>query len=525
MPHPFRLPLRALLLAPPLLAFSSAARADFNPIPLTPESYNADVIVEKTAPRPFANGTSTSASLDGGLANTGFTWYERGFNSAAPTTGVPEAGTTIIHESDAAKSYLMPTTYAGNNCVFISSQVTTGTITLTTPVALTDLSLLSSSGGGAVSMNYTITFADTTTESGIITSGDWFNGANPARTTAGRINPESGGYDSVSGTNPRLYSQDIAVISTSPVTKIEFSYISGGRCSIFAVSGGNTGVWTPLAITGFNHDVVVGVGEVSLDPLTTASTVSMDGGTANTGNTWYERGYYPKAPDSGLPPAGSLITSLDQSDHHYRMPPDYSQNNAIYVDAVNTTATITLANPLNYSSLTFLNATANGAVTVQCTMRYQDNTEEVQTFTAKDWFNGTPFVYNAAGRVNLNNRTLNNVNQVNPRLYEAQFVLSNTVSPIVSVEMKWLSGGTTSRVAVLAVSATAGALKPVLANPPVPLNVFAGSAANFSATFSGGNEPITYRWQKGEGNTFTNLNDGGPVSGATTVALPSTPRP
>src|SRR6185436_3259329 len=185
--------------------------------------------------------------------------------------------------------------------------------------------------------------------------------------------------------------------------------------------------------------------------LTTATTVSMDGGTANTGNTWYERGYFPGWTNSGLPAPGTVITSVGLPDHHYLMPASYSAPNAIYVDTTLTTANITLASPQNYSALSFLNATANGAVTVECTMQYADGTSEVNTFVAKDWFNGTPFAYRSDGRVNLNNRSLNNFNAgINPRLYEAEFVLGNNVSPITNVVMKWLSGAANSRVVVLA---------------------------------------------------------------------------
>lgn len=506
-----------LLLA---LALGGTAAADFNPIPLTPASYNADIIVEKEAPPPVAAGTSTTVTLDGGTANNGFTWYEVGFNAGSPASGIPAAGQTFTHLNDAAKTYTMPPTYDGNCVVFISSVIPSGSFTPATPVAVTDLSFLSASGGGAVTIGYTLTFEDNSTESGTFLSGDWFGGASQAWTADGRIDPSNGGYNSVGTGNPRLYSQEVVVTGTLKVTKIDFSHSSGaGRCSILAVTGGNAGVWTPLAVTGYNHDAVVGVGEVSLTPLTTASTVSMDGGTANSGNTWYERGYHPGAPTTGLPIAGSTITSTALPDHHYLMPADYTLPNAIYVDSANPVKRIEFADPKNYSALSFLNATANGAVTVQCTMNYQDGTSEVQTFTAKDWFNGTPFAYNSAGRVNLNNRLLNNVNGSNPRLYEAEFVLGNTVSPITSVDMEWLSGGATSRVAVLAVSATAGALKPILGDVPQPVNLLSGGRAEFSATITGGNTPVTYRWQKGSGTTFTDLTNGGSISGADTLTL------
>lgn len=503
-----------------LAAVPGLVRADYNPIPLTPASYNADIVVERTAPPPLPAGCT--ASMDGGNNNTGNTWYETGFNTAAPTTGIPLAGTTLVHENDAAKSYLLPPSYKAPNAVFISNQVTTGTMSLTVPGNFTNLSFLSSSGGGACVINYTVSHADASTETGTFTSGDWFNGASQAWTANGRVQVDGGtAFNNVSAGNPRLYSQDIVVSDASPVTKIDFTYVSGGRCSLFGVSGGSAlGVWTPLAVTGFTRDVVLMTGESEAAALTTVTTVSMDGGTANTGNTWYERGYYPQAPNTGLPAPGATITSTALPDHHYLMPASYSAPNAIYVDSISPNATITLATPANYSALSFLNATANGAVTVQCTMHYQDNTSEVQTFTAKDWFNGTPFAYNSAGRVNLNNRSMNNYfNGVNPRLYEAEFFLNNTVSPIVSVDLQFLSGGATARVAILAVSAAAGAVKPIFSAHPQPVNLIEGTPASFAATLSGGTAPITLRWQKNINGTFTNLSDTPTITGTATDTL------
>ncbi|HXP61940.1 MAG TPA: hypothetical protein VN829_15700, partial [Dongiaceae bacterium] len=76
------------------LAFAVAARADFNPIPLTPGSFTQDMVVEKNAPHP-PNGANTTASMDAGTANTGNSWYEQGYNTNVPSTGLPTAGSTF----------------------------------------------------------------------------------------------------------------------------------------------------------------------------------------------------------------------------------------------------------------------------------------------------------------------------------------------------------------------------------------------------------------------------------------------
>lgn len=245
----------------------------------------------------------------------------------------------------------------------------------------------------------------------------------------------------------------------------------------------------------------------------------MDGGTANTGNTWYQAGYNADAPVTGLPAPGATVTSLALTDHHYQFASSYASNNVIYVDQANSPRTITLATPEKYSALSFLNATANGNVTLECTMHFEDGSSEIKTFQAKDWFNNSPIAFHSQGRVNLGNRTFNNVNANNPRLYEAEFILNNNVSKITSVDIAFLSGNANARVAILAVSATEGALAPVYDTYPSGRVTYSGNTATFSATIAGGVEPITFQWQKFVGGVWTNLTNGGNISGADSEML------
>ena len=58
----------AVILVSALLLPTS--HAQFTAIPLTPESFNHDIVVERTAPRPVR--PVTTASVEAGLGNTGF---------------------------------------------------------------------------------------------------------------------------------------------------------------------------------------------------------------------------------------------------------------------------------------------------------------------------------------------------------------------------------------------------------------------------------------------------------------------
>lgn len=495
------------------LAVVSVARADFNPILITPESYNADVVFEKDAAVhiPFA---STAAMDSGATNNTGNTWYERGYNRGAPATGLPVAGSTFVHASDPNKQYTMAPTYKQNNAIYINSQVTSGTLTLASPAVYANLSFLSAAGNGPLTISYTIHHADASSETGTFNSLDWFGNSPVAFTASGRVGANNGAFGNVGSADPRLYSAEISLGGNpSPVTHIDFAYTTGaGRSSIFAVSGNVSGdAYTPIAVTGYNRDVVVEAG--------IATTATMDGGTNNTGNTWYERGYVRTNSTSGLPPAGSLISSVSLAGHNYRLPQSYTANNAIYVDSNNPIANITIAIPTNFSALSFLSATANGTVTNQCVMQYADGTTETNTFTSKDWFNGTPFAFNANGRVDTGNRTINNVNNGNPRLYEAEFVLGNSGSYLTNVVLKWIGGSASSRVVVLAVSAISGNLPPIFAAHPQSITGFEGSSLSLTASLAGGSSPLYYQWQKGTNGVFVDVVDSGTVSGANTTNL------
>lgn len=502
---------------------ASLARADFQPIVLTPETFNQDIIVENTALRPI--GRATTATMDGGTNNSGATWYETGYNtnSGATATGIPQAGSTFTHQSLAGYRYAMAPSFSAPNAFFIQgNQVTNATITLSTPTAFGLLSFLASGGNGGVTVNYVIRHADATTQTGTIAVGDWFNGSSPAWNAQGRVNVGNGNFDNVNNNNPRLYSYNIAIVNTaSAVTSVEVSYASGGgRVGIFALSGAPTGLTDvdPIAVTGYNYDMVVEATAPQGGALRTATTASMDGGTNNTGNTWFERGYDPYNPNVGLPPAGSTITSVSLPDHHYTMPASYTSFNAVLVDTNQPVANLTLAFPSNYSALSFLSATANGTVTNQCVMQYADGTSETNIFLSRDWFNNSPFAFVSAGRVNLDSRTLNNVNGSNPRLYEAQFALNNLNSPITNVVLRWIGGSINSRAVVLAVSGSTNAVAPLMNTPLAPQAGYEGTNVTFS-TWVAGTAPFTFQWQRGADGVFTNILDDARITGAGTTNL------
>ena len=248
-----------------LLIISVAARADYQPIALNASSYTRDMVVEHNAPA-VPNGASTTASMDAGTGNTGFSWYEQGYNSGALGTGLPVAGSTFASATFASHHYTMPPSYVGNNAALVDS-THNATLTPSSPAAFAALSLLTSAGNGPVAIDYTVHHADSSTETGTINSLDWFGNTPVAFTANGRVDVQTGAFDSVGNNNPRLYSFDISLGNhTSPVTSVDLVWDAGntgsGAAAIFALSGqaavpatlGQTIKWG-LTLTNINNPI------------------------------------------------------------------------------------------------------------------------------------------------------------------------------------------------------------------------------------------------------------------------------
>ena len=491
------------------------AATDYAPITLTPGSYNEDAIVELGAPHPPAS--VTTATMDSGTGNTGTTWYEVGANSSDPSSGIPLHGSTFASLSLPDHTYTMPPNYHVNNAVLIDGTVTSATIAIPSPAACSSLSFLVSSGNGATTFGYTVHHADSTLETGTFAGGDWFGGALPAIVANGRVSvPNS--FSTISG-NPRIYSADVVITNTaSPVTSIDLTHASGtGHGLVFAVSRSTGSGFSPMTITGFNADVVV---EATGALNGAYTTVSMDSGTGNSGFSWYERGYDTAAVTTGIPNAGSTISSSTAPDHYYTFAPSYAANDVGYIDSSHS-ATLTPATPDAFSALSFLTSAGHGPVTIDYNVDHADGTTETGTFNSPDWFFNTPVAFTANGRVDVSSGTLDNVNNNEPLIYYEDVALGNTQSQVTRVRLNWDPGNSGSGDAVVfALSGVA-----TFTSPTAPFNAVAapatqtqyvGGVASFSVSASG-STPFTYQWWKGPslltGKTSSTLTLSGLASG------------
>lgn len=469
------------------------AASDYAPVTLTSASYNADGIIEQGAPPDPTN--VTTATMDAGIGNSGTTWYEIGAYSSYPTTGVPLHGSTFASLSFPDHSYTMAPDYHVSDVFLIDSTITNGVMTLPTPAACSALSFLLSSGSGATTFGYTVHHADSSTETGTFTSGDWFSGNSPAVIAGGRVSvPNS--YSQVSS-NPRIYTADITLTNaTSPVTSVTITHNSGsGHGMIFALSGSTGSGFSPITITGYNEDAIVEATGALNGHYT---TVSMDNGTGNTGNSWYERGYDRAAVTTGIPNAGSTIGSAASPNHYFTMAPSYAANDVVYVDSSHSD-TVTLAAPGFYSALSFLTAAGHGPITVNYSVNHADGTSETGTFSSPDWFNNSPPVaWVANGRADVDSGSLNNVFNNDPDIYNEDITLANPSSQVLSIGFSTSTSG--GQAMIFGVSGLVDAVPPTapynIEVSPASLTQYLGGTASFSVTASG-TLPFTYQWYEG----------------------------
>lgn len=424
------------------LGVACVARAELNPIPLTPESFTHDVIVERTASPPLL--PATTASMDTGTNNTGYSFYERGYVLASPTSGLPLAGARFNSDLAMDHEYQLAPNYKNNNAVLLDSSTPSGSLVLTVPGAYQRLSFLTAGGNGNGTVSCQIHHQDGSTEFLSLPCPDWDDTLYPAWTTYGRVEVTAFTFDSVNENRPGIYSTDIVLTNTtSPVVAVDFGFVGGaGPNGIFAVSGSPAAEapFEPILVAGYNRDVIVEATATRRGILTGATTGSMDNGAANWGWTMYEQGYYPPVATSGLPPAGAVITSLSAADHHYVLPPAYTSNNAVVADVESGWVQLTPQTAVAGSILSFLCASSHGPTTNVCTIYHANGNLETHSFVAPDWLSSEPPALLAHGRVSTDTRVIDRVNSDSPRLFGADVPLANTVSAVTNIEVAFSSG-------------------------------------------------------------------------------------
>ncbi|MBD8083460.1 T9SS type A sorting domain-containing protein [Chryseobacterium caseinilyticum] len=214
---------------------NSLQAQEYQPIPLS--GFNADVI---------ANGVGTSAtSTNNDVDGVSYNFISRDFQLTATSTpltyGLPTNGiiTTAAASTAGLQYQLAP--YSSNNSLRLETAGSTGTLTLSTPTAALGLYMLATGGSGACTVDVTVNFSDTTTQTFTgLSISDWYGGSNYAIQGIGRINRTNDNLESGNGTNPRLYQIPLAISAANQSKLIQSIMVTktgtGGIPNIFAFS-------------------------------------------------------------------------------------------------------------------------------------------------------------------------------------------------------------------------------------------------------------------------------------------------
>jgi autotransporter-associated beta strand protein len=239
--------------------FTFVANKTYNPIQITTTAttgFNAYGIVPANSSNP-----AITATQDNGEAGGGYVWYEKGQNTASPSTGLPTSGSLFTSQTDTSHVFQMQSYASAANggngygdviVLSSSSRPTGGPSSVVIPFTnqaqpYNALSFLTASGNGPNVVSMQINYSNGTTSTGLqFASPDWFSGVG-AWDAMGRANTTNGftqnGYDSVGSTNPNLYEEDVLVPNNSvPISEVILTFAGGnrnptGNVFVFAVSG------------------------------------------------------------------------------------------------------------------------------------------------------------------------------------------------------------------------------------------------------------------------------------------------
>jgi len=223
--------------------------------------------------------------------------------------------------------------------------------------------------------------------------------------------------------------------------------------AFFSVNGNQI----PIAVTGFNQDLVVEAGTpVNAVSLQAAVTATMDFGTAKTGSTWYQVGENVSAPTTGLPTGTTFISGADPTTSFALQ--SAAGNNAVMVDAAHTSGSFNLVSPSLFTSLSLLGASANGNTTVGLTLRFSDATTlSLGNIVVKDWFQTGNVAIAANGRVNVDAAFFDSVNSGSPRLFQIDLALSGPAlaKQIAGIDFSYVGAPDVTRAAIFGLSGSA----------------------------------------------------------------------
>jgi hypothetical protein len=257
---------------------------------------------------------------------------------------------------------------------------------------------------------------------------------------------------------------------------------------------------TPVAVTGFNLDVVVESTSAG-PPYATASELN-----PAEGNAFYQRGL--TGTSYGLPVAGGFTSAVGDGTVFQFQP--YTAKNALVLSSETgvSSGTLTLATPTLFNRVAVIansaSATATSAGTL--TFTFNDGSTFVTNYYAPDWFENANYALEGVERINLSTGAKSGA-PTDPRFYQTTInlaaVLGAANRPLTS-----LTFGKASAANATGIYAVSGEwlnqLPASITSQPVSATVNELSPASFSAVVAGNPFPKLQWYQ-----------NGAPITGAT----------